>query len=371
MVQVYKSFAQRFFIILNVLAAVVFLLATVAPYLNPASWWVFSFAGLGFAIVFILLVLFLLFWIVVNPRYVLISLLALAIGWKAIAVFFAFHPAQTFTQQKQPKTLRVLSWNVARFIELKKNNNKGSQTRLEMMQQIKAQNADVLCLQEFYHATNKGLYNNIDTIKAMGYPYFYYSWDGDGGMQWFGQIIFSRFPIIDTGLVRYPRPGMPETLINADIIFSGDTIRFYTTHLQSVQFKKEDYRSLQEIKNREDSLLQNSRSIFSKLKRGFIFRARQADIVKAITANSPHPYIITGDFNDVPNTYTYFTIRGNLQDAFLKKGFGVGRTYSGISPTLRIDYILATNHFFVEQFNRFPKKLSDHYMLVADLRLKK
>ena len=45
-------------------------------------------------------------------------------------------------------------------------------------------------------------------------------------------------------------------------------------------------------------------------------------------------FIVTGDFNDVPNTYTYFTIRGKLQDAFLKQGFGIGRTYSGISPTL-------------------------------------
>jgi endonuclease/exonuclease/phosphatase family metal-dependent hydrolase len=107
------------------------------------------------------------------------------------------------------------------------------------------------------------------------------------------------------------------------------------------------------------------------LKRGFIYRAQQADMVKGITSVSPHPYIITGDFNDVPNTYTYFTIRGDMQDAFLKQGFGIGRTYSGISPTLRIDYILLTRHFSVLQFNRIVKDYSDHYMIVADLRLKK
>ncbi|MBL7731929.1 MAG: endonuclease/exonuclease/phosphatase, partial [Chitinophagaceae bacterium] len=75
--------------------------------------------------------------------------------------------------------------------------------------------------------------------------------------------------------------------------------------------------------------------------------------------------------NDVPNSYTYFTIKGNLQDAFLKKGFGIGRTFSAISPTLRIDYILADRSFRVKQFNRIIKKLSDHYMLVTDLELKK
>jgi endonuclease/exonuclease/phosphatase family metal-dependent hydrolase len=82
--------------------------------------------------------------------------------------------------------------------------------------------------------------------------------------------------------------------------------------------------------------------------------------------------VLTGDFNDVPNSYTYFTVNGsNLQDAFLKKGFGIGRTYSYLSPTLRIDYIFTTKDFSILQFNRVVKDYSDHYMLVADMQLKK
>ncbi len=116
-------------------------------------------------------------------------------------------------------------------------------------------------------------------------------------------------------------------------------------------------------------MLENSRNIFSKLKRAAIIRAGQTDIVKQTLAVSPHPYIITGDFNDVPNSYTYFTIKSNgLQDAFLQKGFGIGRTFTGIAPTLRIDYILPTEDFRVLQFNRFVKDYSDHYMLLADVR---
>jgi endonuclease/exonuclease/phosphatase family metal-dependent hydrolase len=367
----YKSFLTRIFLFINVAAAVIFLVATIAPYLNPAQWWVLSFAGLGFVIVFVLLILFFLFWIIVYPRYALISFFTLLIGWKAISVLFAFQSPGRFNYEKPKQTLRVVSWNLARFIELKRNNNKGSQTRLKMIDLIREQKADVLCFQEFFHSTDPDFYNNIDTVRSLGFPYFYYSWDSDGKEQWFGQAIFSKHPIIDSGRIHYPPPSSPESLINADILFNGDTIRIFTTHLQSVQFKKEDYRSIQEIKNRDDSLLQNSRSISSKLKRGFIFRAQQADVAKQVISNSPHPYVITGDFNDVPNTYTYFTIRGGLQDAFLKKGFGIGRTYSGISPTLRIDYILATKDFEVMQFNRHVKAYSDHYMLVADLQLKK
>ena len=65
------------------------------------------------------------------------------------------------------------------------------------------------------------------------------------------------------------------------------------------------------------------------------------------------------------------TIRRDLQDAFLKQGFGVGRTFTGIAPTLRIDYILATDDFSVNQFNRIVKNYADHYMLVADFKIKK
>ena len=60
-----------------------------------------------------------------------------------------------------------------------------------------------------------------------------------------------------------------------------------------------------------------------------------------------------------------------MQDAFLKKGFGIGRTFSALSPTLRIDYIVATDHFKTHQFNREVKNYSDHYLLVADMEIKK
>jgi endonuclease/exonuclease/phosphatase family metal-dependent hydrolase len=75
-------------------------------------------------------------------------------------------------------------------------------------------------------------------------------------------------------------------------------------------------------------------------------------------------------FNDVPNSYTYFTIKGNRQDAFIEKGKGIGRTYSNVSPTLRIDYILASKKFKVSQLKEYILPFSDHYPLVADLKWK-
>jgi endonuclease/exonuclease/phosphatase family metal-dependent hydrolase len=293
----------------------------------------------------------------------LISILSLAIGYKSISVFFAFHITDKFDYHKPKDVLRVAHWNVARFVEWKRNNNKGSQMRLKMMDLIKEQNADVLCLQEFFTSTDPVYYNNLNhVLKELGYPYYYFSYDNDGYRQWVGQAIFSRYPIVDSGLIRYPEPAMPEALIHTDIVFNSDTVRLYTTHLQTIE----------SIKKTEEEAVKNSRGIFSKLKRGVINRSGQADIVKETISSSPYPYILTGDFNDVPNSYSYSTIKGNdLQDAFLMKGFGVGKTFSYIAPTLRIDYILTTKDFSIRQFNRIIKNYSDHYMLVADLQLTK
>jgi endonuclease/exonuclease/phosphatase family metal-dependent hydrolase len=366
-----RLFVKKFSIFLNVVGAFIFLVASIAPYLHPEKWWYISFLGLGFAGLLIGLLLFMIYWLFFKPRYMLISLVALIFGWKSIAVFFAVHPATSFTEKKQSSALRIVHWNVARFTEWKRNNNKGSQTRLKMLDLIKKQNADVMCFQEFFTSTDSTYYNNLEQVmETMGYPYFFYSWDDYDDEQWGGQIIFSKHPIIDSSKNRFPRPGTPESILHADILFNRDTIRIFTTHMQSYRLRKEDYRRIEQIRNREDSIIENSKSIFSKLKRATILRSKQADMLKKELLSSPHPYVLTLDMNDVPNSYTYFTIREDLQDAFLQKGFGIGRTFNGLSPTLRIDYIFASNDFSVQQFKRIARDMSDHYMLVADLLIK-
>jgi endonuclease/exonuclease/phosphatase family metal-dependent hydrolase len=367
-----RLISKRIFIYTNVIAAFFFLLSCLAPYLNPQTWWYISFLGLGFPFLLLVVILFLFGWLIVlRPRYALISSIAIILGLKSIFVFFAFHNPGAFNYNKEIKTLRVVTWNVARFIEMKHNNNKGSQTRLKMMELIKQQDADVVCLQEFFHSLNPAWYQNLDYISdSLHYPYWWFSHDNDGDLHFTGSVIFSRYPIIDSGIIRYPRPTLPDALIHADIKVNDDTIRIYTTHLQSLQFGKRDYERIGSIESAEDSLLTNSRTILSKIKKGVSHRSIQANIINQVLGDSPYPVLFCADLNDVPTSYTYFTVRGNMQDAFLKKGFGIGRTFSAISPTLRIDYIFADDHFKIKQFNRIVKHYSDHFMLVADIELK-
>ncbi len=357
-------------IIANIIVAILFLLSCLVSYLDPAKWWFISVLSLAFPILFVIIVLFFIFWVIVKWRITILSLIVLVVGWRNIKTTIAFNRDMAFDNKKKAGQLRVVTWNVARFIELKRNNNKGSHQRLRMMELLKEQDADIVCLQEFFSSTNPEYYNNIIYIqKILNYPYYYFTYESDGENHYYSSIIFSRIPMLDTGRSYYPKPGIREVLIHADFKLNSDTFRVYTTHLQSVQFQKTDYDKIEKIQTVQDSLLQNSRTIFSKLKWASIYRSGQAKMARQTLDNSPYPVLFTGDLNDVPDSYTYFTVRGDRQDAFLEKGSGVGRTFSGISPTLRIDYIFADKRFSVTQFKRIVRDLSDHYMLVADIKL--
>ncbi len=367
-----QVYTRRFLVICNIILAIVFFIACLVPYLDPQSWWFISLLGLAFPFLLVLVILSGIAWLVfLKPKYAIISAIALLVGFKSISVFFAFQSTTVFNYKKDPKTLRVISWNVARFIELRKSNSGSKGVRKKMFDLIKQQDADILCLQEFHTSTDSAYYDNITAIRdELNYPFYYFSFDNDGDKHYYSSVIFSRLPIIDTGKVRYPRPTLPDVLMNIDVKLGADTVRIYTTHLQSLQFRAKDYEKINKIKSASDSLLTNSKSILSKLRKGFSYRSIQANLSHEVMKNSPHPVIFCGDLNDIPNSYTYATMRGNMQDAFLKKGFGIGRTFSALSPTLRIDYIFADNKFRIKQFNRVVKNYSDHYMIVADLELR-
>jgi endonuclease/exonuclease/phosphatase family metal-dependent hydrolase len=78
---------------------------------------------------------------------------------------------------------------------------------------------------------------------------------------------------------------------------------------------------------------------------------------------------LCGDFNDLPNSYTYNTISEDLEDVFTENGFGVGSTYSGNIPFLRIDYFLHTQGVNASDFNIIKNNISDHYPIVARFQL--
>jgi endonuclease/exonuclease/phosphatase family metal-dependent hydrolase len=371
-----RKFTKRFVIIANIVVVILFLLACANSFLHPDKWWMISLLGFFFPLLLLLVFSFFIFWLFFYSRKLaLISLLALIIGLQNIHAFFAIHFTKTHFAEKPPGSLRILTWNIRYWDEFITKKADASGHRAKMLQFVREQNADVLCFQEFFEQHNsKDAFSNIQYIQQqLNYPYYFFSRDhrSSNGKFESGAVIFSRYPIRDTLQIQYSseyKSGI-ESIIGADLDVQGKTVRVYTTHLQSVLFRSKDFHDIEIIKNVEDSMLEASKSIIKKLTRAFGLRAKQADIVRRELDNSPYPAIICGDFNDVPNSYTYFHIRGDRQDAFLEKGLGIGRTYIHLSPTLRIDYIMCDKRFTVLQCGKFPLPYSDHHPVMADLQL--
>ncbi len=372
-----RKFTKKVVILLNLIAAAFFLLACCNAFLHPDKWWFVSLLGLAFPLLLLIVFGFFIFWLFLSSRrWSLISLIALILGWQNIHAFLGFHISAGFKNEKQEGALRVLTWNVHEWDEFITPRPGASGHREKMMEFLRQENADVMCFQEFFESHNpKEMADNIAFIQQqLNYPYSFFSHDYhryDGVFET-GVIIFSRYPIANTLQWKFKKAQnirASESLIAADLNVNGKMIRIFTTHLQSVLFRSKDFHNIEIIKNAEDSMMQASKSIVKKLKRAYSFRSAQADLVREQLDSSAYPNIICGDFNDVPNSYTYFHIRGNMEDAFIKKGFGIGRSYVNLSPTLRIDYIMSSPEYRVLQCKRFNLPYSDHHPVVADFGL--
>src|SRR5512147_1753576 len=107
--------------------------------------------------------------------------------------------------------------------------------------------------------------------------------------------------------------------------------------------------------------MEGSISIFAKLKKAFIIRAQQVDVMKRSIAESPYPVILCGDFNDTPVSYTYHEMTQRLKDSFKKAGKGIfGNTFAGNFPSFRIDYILFDGTFRAYDYQKYKVELSEH-----------
>lgn len=355
-----RLFGKKTMIILNVFISVLMLYP---QFFSPLSLiWINGFLGIIFPYLLIVQILFLFFWLVAKPIISSIALLTLMISYHFINILFAWHVGGAISKNKKDNVLRVVSWNVRGFNGVQSNTTAKLRTQ-EIAYSIQKWNPDIICMQEYNTNERPGDIANHAQYFNQKYPYAYFSKDYQTQqLEYFsGCIIYSKYKIIDAQRYGYKNK---ESLIYATIVKGEDTIRVYTTHLASYKFKQIDFDAI-------DDASKNKSGVLQKMKNAFVERATQAAIVEKQINQSPYPTIITGDFNDVPNSYTYQKISKGWQDAFLARGFGFGATFMGLSPILRIDYILANQKWEVKAWEKTDENLSDHNMIMADLLLKK
>jgi endonuclease/exonuclease/phosphatase family metal-dependent hydrolase len=370
-----KKFTRVCFRIGNVVVMLLYLLACLVPFISAGSSWFIAMMGLLFPLLFCGLFGFLVYWTFKRSKWAIACLAVLLFGWKQVSVMMGFNMPKNFKTAKDPGTLRVLTWNLSAWGQSSASDK--SDKEEQMIDLIKKTNADVLCFEEYIYFRNKQVQDSIHpALRESGYRYRYFVRTKHieqvyKSTRLITTIIISKYPIVDTGHLFYSDEQLVEPQIQADINVNGQVVRIFTTHLESVRFERTDFQALSNLKKPVNASLGSSRLIAYKLRNSYRARAAQAEVLNKKIKESPHPVIVCGDFNDVPNSYTYFTVKGDLQDAFLKKGAGFGRTLRLLSPTLRIDYIFADRKFKVKQCSVIEAHYSDHYPVIADLELPK
>jgi len=351
-----------------------YLLSCLTPYINPSYSWVFSILALGFPFLFGGMLLLILLSFFLLKKYRLLFVVITLLGYKNINTVFAFHPFNKFNNEKQGD-FRLLSWNASDFVNTQLSTNTVGNPRHTMLSFIKQTNADVICLEDFSNKKGKGFYNVFEYIKdSLGYTYTYfplsYTYHLTELEEEYGNAIFSKYPIIDTGKIALPFSEPSEFLSFIDVKIKEKKIRFYTTHLLSLSLHTSSTHPVQiNLMNRDSSLILH-KSTLKKLWHFDKVHAQQAIAIKQILNATKTPFIFSADINSVPSTYTYQHLKNGLEDAFLKNGFGLGKTYDSISPTLRIDVVLFSKQLKAIQHQTPVLHLSDHYPNIADFQFK-
>lgn len=329
-------------------SAVAVVISTVTPNMEPAEMGIVSIVALGAPIIYIILVCTLFYWVIRwKWTFVVISLVFVLVGLFSVGKYYQIY----FKQQATPShkgNIKVMSYNIC------------TQNKEAIVDTIYSIRPNILCVQE-YKSDSSFVWERLGnkyTSTASGYADF-------------SCEIFTNQKIIRQGLI----DSLPRfNAIWADILCNKDTLRVVNLHLKSTAISAQDIEFVQGHKYVVDSARSSKiRSITDKLVENNIYRSAQARKVREfIDASAGMNLIVCGDFNDVPLSYTYKTISEPLTDSFMEAGNGYRYTFNGFFRLLPIDYILTSESIEVISSEvDYTVTLSDHYPMVARLKIKK
>ena len=175
----------------------------------------------------------------------------------------------------------------------------------------------------------------------------------------------TRYPIVNMGEIRFDESR--NMTIYTDVIINNDTVRIFNVHLQSYQIDPNKYSIIDSLGVNQQQDLKEVREMSYKFKKAFQMRAGQVREIKKYIDESPFDVIVCGDFNDTPVSFAYQKIKGDLTDAFVNSGKGLGRTYIGKLPSFRIDNIFHDKNFESYNFQTYDFRLSDHLPISCEL----
>jgi endonuclease/exonuclease/phosphatase family metal-dependent hydrolase len=354
------KFFRRFIFTFNIIAVIFLIGSYLSVLISPAEAWMFSLLGLAYPFILIVNILFALFWLFQLKIQATLSVAAIVIG----SSFFN----QSFQFRKEPlkpeSDIKLVSYNAGLFGYFQSRWHMN-----ELANQINELEPDVLCIQEFLNLRSNNT-STMDSLKKVcGFKYSYFQALKDGRKKGeYGMAIFSQFKILETALVHFD--GLTGNMcFYADLQLDSGVYRFYNVHLQSFKFKKQDYKFVTQLPEDNDEKIKQSKGLLKRMKSAYLKRSEQVEKIREHILESTVPYFVMGDFNDPPVSYSYSTLSKGLKDAFVENGFGMGRTYIGMMPNFRIDYILYPKQF-EGSFYKTYKLSSDHSLVATGLKYK-
>jgi endonuclease/exonuclease/phosphatase family metal-dependent hydrolase len=274
----------------------------------------------------------------------------LAITWTHAAETWAGWWSPAADVQVDPGTeVEVLSWNVRLFDRYDALG--GAPIRDSILAVIDGEGADIVCLQECFIDEGKEAWMRRETLERRAGTEFWhadFSHEIDRNTH-FGLVTLSKHPIVRSEVIRFENDANNGCIVT-DVVVAGDTVRIFNAHLSSIRFDRKDYEA---VKTGPDP--DQRARLWARLSKAWVKRAAQAREVAAE---------VEADFNDSPVSYAVHRFE-MLEDAFAAGGQGLGGTYIGDLPPLRIDYILHSPELEARSFKTLDVELSDHRPLRA------
>ncbi|MFN2430757.1 MAG: endonuclease/exonuclease/phosphatase family protein [Cryomorphaceae bacterium] len=362
-----RAFGKSLLIGANIIVALILLLSYVSTLIDPEKLPLVSLTSVIYGVFLLLNLFFIVFWLIVKKRLALISILAILLGVNHLFNYFQLIPDTRV--ENHANSLKIVSHNVKLFGWYNWKTN--IEDRDAMIRNHELLEGDVYCFQEFFHHSRPGTFETRELLKrTLGTPHVYDEYPVNiKDEQHYGLATFSRFPILNKGLIAFENE-RSNACIYIDVNIGSDTIRIYNAHVASIRFSDEDHKFMQEFQKdiaQKNTEFKKGLGLFERLGKAYRRRAKQVRKITSHIERSPHPVVLCGDLNDTPISYSYNQISQLLNDSFKDGGWGIGNTYRGIFPSYRIDYIFYSPDLTAHSYAKAEEEISDHYPITAHI----
>lgn len=348
------SLISSFFTLIAILISAVTIAGAFASHTDPNHHPLMGYIALGLPVLLLVNVGLFFYWLIKKKKRAVIPLIALLANLSYFTAVFHYSKITV----PDTETLTVVTYNIHSF-----NKEKTGFTAKQIARYMEKEKADVLCFQEF----NGNMYFPLDSLIRTfdRYPYRYIPVLPHRQTR---IAVFSRYPLTDSLFVSFP--GTDNCGLYVDMLVRKRTVRLFNVHMQTTDISRAEkqFAENEVYFDREDKIKALG-SIRNTLLENMQERASQANAIHALIEKSPYPVLVCGDFNDTPASYTYHTLKGNLNDGFKSCGKGYQYTFRGLFRLLRIDYIFHSPDIKAIRYESPSLKWSDHNPVIMKMEL--